>query len=175
MDNHNPTPQAASSPPSFVLTRTWPQQISATDRADLLTFWTREDAIPSLAQAQARVDQVVFLARDAAGDIAGVCTVLPMTPAQLAQPLYFWRAFVTQKWRSSRLVGTLLSKSCEMLAIYAREHDYPAIGVLLELENDRFRNAGRKAQWVHPLFAYIGKSPRGLDVRVHYFKGARLK
>lgn len=158
----------------FQYTVAWPE-IDAGDADDLLAFWKRDDAIPDEAQAQARLKQVVLLARDGDGEIAGVCTALPMTPPQLGQPMYFWRAFVIPKWRSTRLVGTLLSKSCDLLAAYARAHDYPSIGVLLELENERFRNVGRKAQWVHPRFAYIGKSARGLDVRVHYFKGARLK
>ena len=162
-------------PRSFTLTCTWPGQISPSDTDDLLAFWQREGAIPDPQQARARLSQVVFLARDAKGEIAGVCTAMAINPPQLGQPMYFWRSFIAPPWRSTRLIGTFLEKSCEHLGDYAREHGYPCIGVLLELENERFKKAGRKAEWVHPRFAYIGKSPRGLDVRVHYFRGARLK
>ncbi|HET8899420.1 MAG TPA: hypothetical protein VFN09_11675 [Rhodanobacteraceae bacterium] len=170
MDATDDTPTRAR----LELTLAWPK-ISDRDGADLLAFWQREGAIPDETQAKARLAQVVFLARDTDGDVAGVCTALAMTPPQLGQPLYFWRAFVAPKWRSTRLIGTLLARSCEHLREYARERDFPCIGVLLELENARFREKGRRAEWVRPRFAYIGKSPRGLDVRVHYFRGARLK
>ena len=53
--------------------------------------------------------------------------------------------------------------------------ELPCIGVLLELENDRFRERGRMATWFNPRFVYIGRSDRGLDLRALYFKGARLK
>lgn len=158
----------------FTLVTVWPH-IGEQDAQDLLAFWKQEGAIPDEGQARIRLSQVVLLARDADGNIAGVCTALPVTPPQLGQPVYFWRSFVAPKWRHTRLIGTLLTKSCEFLGDFARERDFPYIGILLELENERFKSAGRKAEWVHPRFTYIGKSPRGLDVRVHYFRGARLK
>ncbi len=173
--NESTDNSAARGSSRFSLTRTWPERINAQDSNDLLAFWKRENAIPDETIAKARLPQVVFLARDAAGEIAGVCTALAAKPAQLGQPVYFWRCFVAPKHRGTRLVGTLLSKSCDLLGEWAREHDFPCIGILLELENERFAKAGRKAEWIHPHFVYIGKSPRGLDVRIHYFKGARLK
>lgn len=158
----------------FTLTHVWPN-ISESDASDLLAFWKQHNAIPNEEQARARLAQVVLLARDAEGAIAGVCTAYSMTPPQLGQPMYFWRAFIAPQWRSTRLIGTLLSGSCDLLGEHSREHDFPCIGILLELENERFGKAGRKAEWVHPRFCYIGKSPRGLDVRAHYFRGAKLK
>lgn len=160
--------------PAFELTATWPQ-ISAADGTDLLAFWKAHGAIPNEAEARVRLKQVVLLARDGHENVAGVCTAIPMTPPQLGQPVYFWRGFVAPGHRGTRLIGTLLSRSCDLLEAYAREHDFPCIGMLLELENERFRKIGRKAEWQHPRFAYIGRSARGLDVRVRYFKGARLK
>lgn len=158
----------------FALTPTWPQ-ISDKDADDLLAFWKNEGAIPDEAQAKERLKQVVVLARDGDGEVAGVCTALPMTPPQLGQPVYFWRAFIAPKWRQSRLIYTLLMQSFDHLEAFARERDYPCIGVILELENNRFGEVFRQAEWRKPHFVYIGKSPRGLDVRVRYFRGARLK
>ena len=39
----------------------------------------------------------------------------------------------------------------------------------------RFKEKGRTAVWWNPRFVYIGRSQRGLDLRVFYFKGAKLK
>ena len=158
----------------FALTLAWPQTAPG-DAVDLLAFWAQHNAIPDPDEARARLAQVVLLARDAEGSIAGVCTAYPMTPPQLEQPMYFLRAFIAPQWRTTRLAGKGLSTACDVLGQYSRAHDFPCIGILLELENARFRQVGRKAEWVHPRFTYIGKSPRGLDVRVHYFRGAKLK
>ncbi|MGA7296127.1 MAG: hypothetical protein WBW92_01285 [Rhodanobacteraceae bacterium] len=165
---------AAQSRPAFRLTTVWPE-ITTQDAEDLLAFWKREGAIPDESQARARLKQVVMLARDADGEIAGVCTSLPMTPPQLGQPVFFWRAFVGKQWRHTRLIFNLLTRSFSALEDYACGNDYPCIGVLLELENSRFREVFQRAEWRKTHFVYIGKSPRGLDVRVRYFRGAKLK
>ena len=159
---------------TFTLTTVWPE-ITDQDSLDLMAFWKDEGAIPDETQAKARLKQVVMLARDADGAIAGVCTALPMKPPQLGQPMYFWRAFIAPKWRTSRLIYSLLMDSFDVLEASARERDFPCIGVLLELENSRFGKVFRKAEWTKPHFIFIGKSPRGLDVRVRYFRGANLK
>ncbi len=158
----------------FELTQVWPQ-ISEQDGEDLLAFWKAHKAIPNDDEARRRLSQVVLLARDRDGAIAGVCTAYAVTPPQLGQPMYFWRVFIAPVWRSSRLFATLMLRSCSVLEVYARKHDYPCIGILVELENERFNKVGRKAEWPSFRLTYIGKSPRGLDVRAHYFKGARLK
>ncbi len=159
---------------TFDLIPVWPK-IGNQDATELLAFWKREGAIPDEAQARARLDQVVLIARDEDGEVAGVCTAVPMTPPHLGQPVYFWRAFVAPKWRATRLIYNLLMGSFDLLEGYARERGFPCIGVILELENTRFGEVFRKAEWSKPRFIYIGKSPRGLDVRVRYFRGARLK
>lgn len=159
----------------FRLTPTWPQQISPADSEELLAFWKSENAIPDATQARARLPQVAVLARDEAGVIAGVCTALAVTPPQLGQPVYYWRTFVAPRWRKTRLFHQLGMASFQLLEDWAREHDYPCIGILLELENARFGKIGRMPVWGRSGFTYIGKSGRGLDMRVRWFKGARLR
>lgn len=160
--------------PAFRFTLDW-QAMQARDAAAIRAFWRREGAFDDEAQMSARLPQIVMHASTVDNEIAAVCTAIALTPPQLGQPMYYWRTFVGTRWRSTPLVMQLLKRSCGFLEEYARNNDYPCIGVLLELENARFRDKGRVAQWWNPPFAYIGRSPRGLDLRVHYFKGARLK
>jgi len=160
--------------PAFRYVSDW-QSMHPDDAAAIRAFWKREGAISDEAQMNERVQQVVMHALSADGTVAGVCTAIAATPPQLGQPLYYWRTFVGASWRSTPLVMSLLKRSCTLLEAYAQAHDYPCIGVLLELENTRFREKGRMAQWWNPRFVYIGRSNRGLDMRVHYFKGAKLK
>lgn len=158
----------------FRYTTDWPA-IAPEDAVALRAFWRQEGALADEEQMERRLPQVVMHARAANGEIAGVCTALPLTLARLGQPMYYWRTFVGARWRSSPLVMSLLKRSCVLLEEFARARDYPCIGILLELENDRFRERGRMATWFNPRFAYIGRSERGCDLRVLYFRGARLK
>lgn len=140
-----------------------------------MAFWVAERALPNAQAARARVGQVVMYARDGEGAIAAVCTAQPQTPPQLGQPVYFYRSFVAPAWRRSLVVFRLLKKAVALLEDDARAHDWPCIGVLLELENQRFGEKGRMPVWPGINFTYIGKSPRGLECRIHWFSGARLK
>jgi len=164
----------ATAPTRFTFVVDWPAP-SAESGDAIRAFWKREGAFNDEAQMNARLPQVVMHAQTPDGEVAGVCTAVVMTPPHLAQPVYYWRTFVGKAWRSSPLVMMLLKRSCMLLEQHAIEHDYPCIGILLELENTRFKEKGRTAVWWNPRFVYIGRSQRGLDLRVFYFKGARLK
>lgn len=138
-------------------------------------FWLAERAFEQEAQVTQRLPQLVAHALAPDGDVAGVCTACAVTAPQLGQPMYYWRCFIGARWRATPLVMQLLKHSCRVLEEHARANGFPCIGVLLELENTRFRDRGRAAQWWNPRFTYIGRSPRGLDLRVLYFRGARLR
>lgn len=160
--------------PTFRYVTDWPS-VRDEDADAVKAFWRAEGAFNDDAPMNERVKQLVLHAVDEDGKVAGVCTALASTPQPLGQPMYFWRCFVGAKWRQTPLVMSLLKRSCVLLEEYAQANGFPCIGILLELENTRFREKGRMAAWWNPRFTYIGRSPRGLDVRVHYFKGAKLK
>ena len=163
-----------NSAPSFRFVSHWQIQSPENDEA-VLQFWEREDAFTNDINPRERLQELVLDARDHDGRVAGVCTVVPTTLPRLAQPMYYYRCFIGQQWRESRLVFRLLLRAFEVLEEYARAHDYPCIGVLLELENERFAQALRAPVWPGIDFTYVGKSGRELDLRVRYFRGARLK
>lgn len=160
--------------PRFTYHAGW-TQLTEPDAEDLIEFWQRENALPRAQDPRQRVSQVVMFARDRQGEIAAVGTALPQLPPQLAQPVYYYRSYVAPAWRQTRVVYNLLRKSVRLLEEDARAHDWPCIGVLLELENKRFGEAGRMPVWPRIDFVYVGRSPRGLECRVHWFRQARLK
>src|SRR6185295_2528637 len=96
---------------------------------------------------RARLKEIVVHARSEDGEVAGVCTAVAMTLPRLGQPLYYYRTFVGEKWRKSRLVVLLLKRAFELLEGYAVKNGYPCIGVVIELENARFAEAGRMPVW----------------------------
>lgn len=166
--------ETAVSSPRFHYATDW-GGIAPADAQALRAFWKREGALADDAQIDARLPQVVMHATTRDGEVAGVCTALATTHPRIGQPLYYWRTFVGKPWRSSPLVGLLLRKSCRVLEEHAAKNDFPCIGVLLELENARFKERGRAPVWANPRFVYIGRSERNLDLRVLYFDGAKLK
>ena len=165
---------AAQKADSFRFVPHWQLESLENDDA-VLQFWEREGALANDAKAKERLREVVFDARDADGRVAGVCTAVPITLPRLGQPMYYYRCFIGKQWRRSRLVFRLLLRAFERLEAYARESHFPCIGVVLELENNRFGETLRSPVWPSTGFVYIGKSGRGLDLRLRYFRGARLK
>lgn len=153
----------------------WKTENTENDAA-VLAFWKNENALSSEAQTQERLKQIVLHARDASGAVAGVSTAVAMLHPRVGQPMYYFRCFVGKQWRKTQLVGQLLKRTHNLLEKYAQDNDFPCVGMILELDNDRFKEVGRKPVWkTLGGVVYIGKSQRNLDLRVAYFRGARLK
>lgn len=151
------------------------QQLDAATGDAIRAFWLREQANVAGDEAMRRLSEVVAHVEDENGDLAAVATVATKVLPRLGQPMYYYRCFVGKAWRTRKLVRPLLRHTQKELERYARAHDYPCIGILLELENAGFTDTLRWARWPGVDFSYIGVSPRGLELRVWYFRGARLK
>jgi hypothetical protein len=149
--------------------------LDAETGAAIRDFWLREHANVEGGEATRRLGEVVAHVVDENGELAAVATVATKILPRLGQPMYYYRCFVGKAWRSRKLVRPLLRRTQKVLEKYAREHDYPCIGILLELENAGFADTLRWARWPGIDFSFIGVSPRGLELRVWYFRGARLK
>lgn len=152
----------------------WHRLDAATGEA-IRAFWVRERANVVGEEATRRLAEVVAHVVDEQGRLAAVATATPKILPRLGQPLYYYRCFVGREWRTRKLVRPLLRHAQNVLETCARANGYPCIGVLLELENQGFADTLRWAHWPGIGFSYIGVSPRGLDLRVWYFRGARLK
>ncbi|MEP7043907.1 MAG: hypothetical protein ABI843_12655 [Dokdonella sp.] len=160
--------------PEFELVVDW-KQMSAADAAAVRTFWLEERAIVVEGAIAKRLLEVVMHARTADGRIAAVCTAALATPPALGQPVYYWRIFVGSAWRATKLIRTLLNRSCALLGEFAKANDYPGIGILLELQNTRFGETLRRPVWSNPNFVYLGSAAGGREMRIHYFPDVQLK
>ena len=151
------------------------QKLDPADGEAIRAFWTGEDANVEGEEATRRLPQVVAHVVDELCALAAVATAETRILPRLGQPLYYYRCFVGKAWRASKLVRPLLRHTQRVLEDYARANDFPCIGMLLELENEGFTDTIRWARWGVVDFSYIGISPRGLELRVWYFRGAKLK
>ncbi|HET7561951.1 MAG TPA: hypothetical protein VFJ87_06185 [Rhodanobacteraceae bacterium] len=162
------------SKPPFRYVVDWPHV--DTDAAESIrAFWLREQANVEGAEAERRVQQSIMRVLNADGELVAVSTAEPKTIPRLLQPMYYYRCFIGAAWRDRKLARPLLRHSFDALEDWARAHGFPCIGVLLELENAGFARTLQQAHWSGTDFTFIGRSRRGLDLRVRYFRGAKLK
>lgn len=159
---------------AFTFVDAW-QSMSPGDGDEVRAFWLREHANVAGREAERRAGEVVTRVLDADGTLVAVSTVEPRTIPRLQQPMFYYRCFIGAAWRDRKLARPVLRHGFDVLARWSRERDFPCIGVLLELENDGFAHTLKRAWWPGVDFVYIGTSARGLDLRVRYFRGARLK
>lgn len=162
----------------FTVRNVW-QTASDEDRERLREFYRREDTFASEMAMESRLGEILLIAEDERGQIIGISRAFSTTPPQILQPLYYLSIFIGAASRGGTILSTLLRHSVKILDEYASAHAYPCVGILLELFNESFYTKPntwrRKGVWQGSQFHFIGKSIRGHDLRVHYFKNAYLK
>jgi hypothetical protein len=152
------------------------QNVGAALENELVAFWVAEKVIRTEAPARARAKEVVCIARDADGKIAGVCSVSPRLVPRLRERLYYYRSYVRAAERRGGLALNLLLAAKTTLFEYETSQAKPqCVGIVLEIENRQVAQLRNEACWPRTGFSFIGYSPRGFDLRVWYFEGLRLQ
>jgi hypothetical protein len=144
-------------------------------REEIVRFWLASAALPARDRAVERVDQVIFIVRHGNGEIAGVSTVYKRLNAQLGNTFYYFRCFVAEAHRQENLGAVLLLAARDFLnERYASGKEPEAIGLFVEVENERLKTMRNQAVWPYSQMVYVGKNARGDHLRVFYFDGARI-
>lgn len=159
---------------SFETVPVW-KQVSAELTAELIALWGRSQAIPDPDRAVHRARQAVCVARDQSGAICGVGTAIIRVLPRLRQPLYYYRQFFAPEFRGQKQAVPFLNEARRVLEEYNDSLSAPeSLGMLLELENQQLVARYERAYEPAADSTFIGYSPRGLQLRVSYFKNARL-
>ena len=156
----------------FETHNTW-RNVTPELQAELVEFWMRHNAIPDADIAKARALQAVLVARNGDGAIVGVATAMLRILPRLRQPTYYYRQFFAPEIRS-RLQALPFYREAVRILEQANAAKPESLGVLLEIENAGLANIFSKAVGERTGGVFIGYSPRGFQLRVVYFKGARL-
>lgn len=151
------------------------KQVTPELKAELVDFWVRTRAIPDPARAAQRADEVICVGRDADGAICAVATAVVRVLPRLQQPMYYFRVFFAKDVRGQNHLPPFFNRCCDVLQAYNAALPTPeSLGVLVEIES-RFLASFYKRLYVEEMdCTFIGYSPRGLQLRVTYFKGATL-
>ena len=166
---------------NYQLEGVWPTP-SESVREEVVNFWLAELPSSELAATQERAHQLLVVARDPDGKIAGVSTALRMHVVQLGFDCFFYRTFIGQSHRvrgvrSTGLGWKILHKSYRLLNERFQQGDDPGVlGLYAEMENPSIMKCRNEAVWQEDgmNFVYIGKTQSGRHVRVWYFDGARV-
>ena len=145
----------------------------AAEHADaVVKLWTSEGALTQ-SEAERRVSEVVAVAHDGRGDLAGATTVYLAHNDQLGMDLWHYRVYVAEAHRRR---GVLLQLSLvtrdELQRRFVSGEDTRAAGILAEVQSGVLMSRFDDAVAMPHDYTYIGMSARGDHVRVHYFPGA---
>ena len=142
-------------------------------QAELAAFWLEHKALADVERANARAQQAVCVLRDANGALCGVATALVRILPRLRQPMYYFRMFIAPDQRRQQQALPIFRAACAILE--AANADKPeSLGVLLEVENPDLARLFSHAVGQRTGATFIGYSPRGHQLRVVYFDGAKL-
>jgi hypothetical protein len=137
------------------------KKVAAGGRAELAAFWNKLGAFAAPAAMRGGADDVVCVARDASGKIAGVNSVYIGPLA--GQPHYFYRQFMRPENRQLALSTRMVREAAAFLRARHFAGD-PVKGMVLVAENPKLSRPGgrdllRRLGWTH-----LGKEIRGHDV-----------
>jgi hypothetical protein len=165
--------QDYSLPPGYRM-----EPLAETDAAgadEVLAFWESERAMPAPEEARRRVHEVLMVALDPDDRLAAVSTVYLQRNRQLGMDLWYYRTFVGHEHRLSHLAVRLLWESRDRLSErFVSGQDARGAGMITETESELLKGHYNRAFWVISDFDFIGETPSGAHVRVHYFPGARV-
>ena len=143
---------------------------------ELVELWGRTRAISDAFTAASRSSQAVCIGRDAEGTIRAVGTAMLRVLPRLQEPLYYYRQYFDPRLRGQGQAVAFYNRARAVLADYNAALPVPeSLGVLLEVENAGLAAHYTLAHIAEADATFIGYSPRGLQLRVSYFEGARLQ
>lgn len=151
------------------------KQVTPALASELIAFWARNNAIADPTKAAERATQAVLVGRDEDGQIWSVGTaVLGIVPS-FGQPTYLYRQFFAASHRGMKQTMPFLVRARETLEAYNASLPQPeSVGVMIELQNDAMSVRYQDMYEQEPAAHFIGWSPRGRQLRMLYFKGARI-
>ncbi len=163
----------------FELVSVWPNPDDET-RQKVVDFWIRHGVFneQNKEQAEARAHQLLVMAVDGDGEIAGVSTAFKQPIEQLGFPCFYYRTFVAPDHRKLWMLSKeLFHASYDALnQRFQEKHDTDSLGLFLELQNEMLMRHLKYAVWEADGMnvVYIGRSKTGLHRRVWYFDGAKV-
>ena len=138
----------------------------------IVEFWRRETGMPEEV-ARRRAQELLLVVLDEDDRPVAVSTAFLHRSEQLHMVLWQVRAIVAAAHRRSDIGITLAQRVRDLLRERFDAGDRRGAGVLFEVENEALKRHMNTALWHRTDFTFIGETPGGAHVRIHFFPGVR--
>jgi hypothetical protein len=139
---------------------------------DVVDLWTTEGRL-SAEEARRRLDELLLVATAPGRQLAGIATTFLKRHDQLRAELWHYRTLVAESHRQTNVaLAMALAARDHFVQRFISGEDRRGIGIIFEIENEILKQFEPKAVWPRTGFVFIGETPLGAHVRVHYFPGA---
>ncbi len=138
-----------------------------------IEFWTRLNILPPGTAPAARAKELVAIARQSS-EVAGVATASIEALPTLRSRLAMVRCAVAPPYRKSRLASELIAGSQPILERWSLDNPsalLQGIGIVLEAD---LGDKARQPVWPRTGLTLIGYTPQGKQIRVAWFRHARV-
>jgi len=140
------------------------KKLSTQHKQALAGFWLKSGAIQDPREAARRTSEVLCVAIDSSGKIAGVSTVY-LAPFGQSKLLYWhYRTFIRKDCRVPGLAVRLLRSSLTYLNQVAATPDNLSNGLVILTENRRLKHPGWHRILAREGMGYLGLTTSGMDV-----------
>jgi len=157
---------------NFEFENQWILQSEQT-RQEVIDFWNTHKLLKPDVSAIERAKEVVWVVRTPSKSIIGVSTAFKAHFKQLHNSFYVFRCAIAPDFRIPGLLAKILVDTRDFLESIHKNDPDPCVGILTFVENQGV-NANRRAVWPASKMVYIGSTANGKQIRVYYFKGARI-
>jgi hypothetical protein len=145
-------------------------------REEITKFWEENKLLPSGVSAEDRAKEVVLIARDESGNVAGISSAMHIRFKQLNNNYFFaYRSVLLPQHRIPGLAQKMIVETRDILEKYAESMTQnKCIGMVTFVENKGVIEKINYGVWPSSKMVYIGNDKQGRQIRLYYFKGAMI-
>jgi len=148
------------------------------DKQSIAQLWKNEGVLSEESIVEARLEQVVYLIRDAeSGVLAGVSTAEKKRVQALNNNYFYeFRCFISKAYRVAGLDVKLSRMTFDFLESISVEDEHRPVGIFFVLENEELKRLPRMRSAYRPItdMYFVGFTSSGNLIYAHYFKGVRI-
>jgi hypothetical protein len=151
------------------------QRNDAKTKKDATDFWLKLRALPRNITPENRLAELCAAAY-VGDELVGVSTIELNHSPLLRCRLGFFRCLISPAYVNRRIAWRLVKYSRELLETWSKENPAEKVlGMAAILENPNFDRLGKRPMWHGPDLWLIGYTRAGLQIRLTWFKHARLE
>ncbi len=144
-------------------------------REAVIRFWKQNGMQWTDEQYVKRSGQLVYVALNETEQIVAVTTAVPTAIRGLNNLNFFnFRILIDKDFRIPGLLDKMAVGTINFLEELFINKQTDCIGVITLMENEKLNNLRREAVLPSTGFVFIGNSKNGAQIRVKYFKGAKI-